>query len=208
MSTRGLRLLVYDDTCRRWRFLPWLAYAWMLGGRLFKVLGRIDHARGVRSWPEALSWLASVDRERPIEEIQLWGHGKWGRVMIGGQALRAAHLRPGSPVRPALEAVRTRMAGPDALLWFRCCEVFGTEAGHEFARALTRFFGCRAAGHTYFIAFWQSGLHVLAPGAEPDWPRDEGLAEGTPRAPVKSLWSRRRAPGTLSCLSLTRLPME
>ena len=38
-------------------------------------------------------------------------------------------------------------------------------AGHDFARAWTDFFGSRAAGHTFIIGYWQSGLHTLAPGA-------------------------------------------
>jgi hypothetical protein len=91
------------------------------------------------------------------------------------------------------------------LWWFRTCETFGCEAGHDFARRWTRFFGCRAASHTYIIGPWQSGLHILEPGQSPDWPLDEGLAEGTPDSPEKALWSTPGKPNTIFCLT-SRLP--
>jgi hypothetical protein len=65
---------------------------------------------------------------------------------------------------------------------------------------LADFFGCRVAGHTYTIGYWQSGLHSLVPGALPDWPLDEGLAAGAPRMPTRSLASSPDAPHTISCL--------
>ena len=101
--------------------------------------------------------------------------------------------------------MRARLVSPDALWWWRTCETFGAAAGHAFARAWTTALGCRAAGHTHVIAAWQSGLHVLAPGAAPDWSADEGLAEGTPTTPIRAHPSRRTAPSTIHFLT-TRLP--
>jgi hypothetical protein len=97
---------------------------------------------------------------------------------------------------PLLHRIRARLVpGQDALWWFRTCDTFGTAKGQDFARAWTRFFGCRAAGHTHRIGVWQSGLHTLLPGAEPAWSTSEGLTpSGTP-AP-----SRAGLPNTVSFL--------
>ena len=80
-------------------------------------------------------------------------------------------------------------------------ETFGAAPGHDFARRLTDFLGCRAAGHTYIIGGWQSGLHSLAPGEQPAWSPHEGLKLGPPEAPREALWSRRSAPNTIHFLS-------
>jgi len=69
--------------------------------------------------------------------------------------------------------------------------------------ALADFAGVRVAGHTFEIGFFQSGLHVLAPGAAPDWAESEGLARGTPEAPERSLPSGPREPNTITCLTTT-----
>jgi hypothetical protein len=133
-----------------------------------------------------------------IDEIQYWGHGKWGRVMIGddvldGDAIASRH-------RPAVDAIRACLA-PDALVWLRTCETFGAYAGHDFAQRLGDAFGARVAGHTHVIGWYQSGLHGLAPGMRPHWPADEGLADGTPAAPIAARASSRRAPHTITCLA-------
>ena len=202
-----LRLLVYDATCRGRRALPGLSHAWQSGATLYRGLGRIDAAFGATSWAEALDWLATVRAGEPIEEIQYWGHGKWGRALVADDALDAAALEPDHPLHVSLSLVRARLTGRDALWWWRTCETFGACAGHAFARAWTSFLGCRAAGHTYVIGFWQSGLHVLVPDAEPFWPLDEGLASGTPDAPIEARWSRPWYPRTVSCLA-GRIPVS
>jgi hypothetical protein len=132
--------------------------------------------------------------------VQFWGHGRWGQARIGDDVLDAAALRPGHPLHERLVRLRARMlGGREGLWWFRTCETFGRAAGHAFAAAWTRFLGCRAAGHTYVIAGWQSGLHSLLPGEEPRWPLDEGLPPGDP-APATALRSHARAPNTISFL--------
>jgi hypothetical protein len=68
-----VRALIYDRTCA-WHGGA-LSHAWAAGSRLHRALGRIDAARGVASWDEALGWLA--ERQAPIDEVQYWGHGKW-----------------------------------------------------------------------------------------------------------------------------------
>jgi hypothetical protein len=192
------RLLVYDRTCKGGNGGN-LTHAWSLGSKLYKGLRRIDAAHGVTSWDEALDWLAS--QKEPIDEIQYWGHGKWGYALVDDDRLDASALENG-PRRAKLEAVAERLT-PDALVWFRCCEVFGAKRGIDFAERLADFLGVRVAGHTYVIGWHQSGLHGLSPGVRADWAADEGLVEGTPDAPVKGKWSTPWAPHTISCLSNT-----
>jgi hypothetical protein len=184
--------MIFDRTCK-------LGTVWAAGARLYRGLGRLDAARGVASWSEAFEWLraTSVSHARPIGEAQFWGHGHWGCALIGSERLDVASLALGHSHHAPLQAVRERLVpGGGALWWFRTCETFGTQAGHDFARAWTRFFDCRAAGHTYVIGVLQSGLHVLAPGAEPDWSVEEGVATGSTKARGSSL----RAPNTISFL--------
>lgn len=200
---RGLRLLFYDDTCRRSRFGVGLTHSWIAGAKLYGAVGKFDAAAGFHDWPTALSWLATYDAERPIDEIQYWGHGKWGRVMIDRVALDASWLQADHELVESLRNIRDRMSGPDALWWFRTCETFGAESGHDFARRWTDFFGTTAAGHTYIIGPWQSGLHALRPGEAPTWSAFEGIDEGAPDAPRRALWSVPGAPNTISCMRAT-----
>ena len=182
--------------------LPWpgLSLSWRIGGHLYRRLGRIDAWKGFTSWPEALEWLARHEAHRPIGEIQFWGHGRWGCALIDRERLDIEALDPAHPLHDSLAAVRERMKGVEgAQWWFRTCETFGAEPGHEFARAWTSYFDCRAAGHTYVIGPWQSGLHTLRPGARPHWSVDEALIEGTPKEPERAAWSSPSEPNTISC---------
>lgn len=194
-----MRLVVYDRTCTGRPLLPGLTHSWIAGSLLFCALGRIDAFRGVSSWEEALAWLARVEPERPISEIQFWGHGKWGRALVARDVLDERALLGGHPLHAGLEALRARLS-PSALLWLRTCESFGCALGQRFARALADFFGCDVAGHTFIIGPWQSGLHRLRPGEEPSWPREEGLVEGSPERPERAAWSGPREPNTITCL--------
>jgi hypothetical protein len=195
-----LRLLIFDRTCRGPRLLPGLSHAWRAGNHLYRGLGRLDAGFGAAGWDEALDWLNDQQPDRPIAEIQFWGHGQWGRVRMGGEVLDRRALEPGHRLFPALDRLRGRLlAGNEGLCWFRSCETFGTAAGHDFAAAWTRFFGCRAAGHTHVIGFWQSGLHSLLPGEQPGWSVDEGLIQSDPPAPY-ARGSGPGAPNTVTCL--------
>lgn len=207
---RPLRVMVYDKTCtttplqvfrgKPRRLRVGLSHSWVLGGWLYGRLGRLDRCAGFSDWASALAWLGEIERERSIGEIQFWGHGRWGQLLIDGQPLERSAVEPGHTHHKALSAVRERLSGADALWWFRTCETFGAERGHDFARAWTDFMGCRAAGHTYVIGPWQSGLHALEPGAVPHWSTQEGLEQGRPDAPVKAQTSGPRQPNTIHCL--------
>lgn len=185
---------------------PWpgLSHAWMIGGGLYSALGRLDDRAGFRDWSAALRWLAEYPGSREISEIQFWGHGKWGCAKIDAESLERASLEPEHPHHALLAAIRERLApdpeGTPPLWWFRTCETFGASAGQEFARDWAEFFDCRAAGHTYIIGPWQSGLHTLEPGEIPRWSLSEGLAAGTPEAPERALWSARGEPNTITCM--------
>lgn len=179
---------------------PGLSHAWAVGGGLYSALGRLDDRRGFDNWLDALRWVADYPGDRPIGEIQFWGHGKWGAAKIGCEPLDVDSLAPDHPHHGPLEAIRRRMVRDDGLWWFRTCETFGASAGHRFAQAWTDYFDCRAAGHTYIIGPWQSGLHSLRPGRRPDWSVDEGLAEGSPDEPKQAHWSNRGAPNTITFL--------
>lgn len=194
---RGLRLVLFDRTCRT--PAPGLSAAWGAGVWLYRGLGRIDAHYGCASWKEGLTWLATVQPERAIAEVQYWGHGLCGQVCVDGEALDAAALRPGHEHYERLCALRARLT-PGALVWFRTCLTFGTPKGMDFARAWTRFFGCRAAGHTRIIGAWQSGLHSLSPDAEPHWDPAEGTWPEAPTVEQRSLGSGPLLPHTIHCL--------
>lgn len=201
-GARGLRLLVFDRTCAGRRGLPGLSQAWGAGRVLYRGLGRIDAGIGVASWAEALHWLATTQAPRSIAEIQFWGHGRFGQALVAGEVLDASAVSPGHPHHEQLSRIRARLLRAErGLWWFRTCETFGTQAGHDFARAWSRFFGCRAAGHTHVIGVWQSGLHTLLPDADPAWSVTEGTGRpATAGAPARALPSRPGAPNTISFL--------
>jgi hypothetical protein len=192
-----LLLIIYDDTCRS-RFGQGLSTIWSAGAKLYRARGAVSHVEGVRDWPQALRVLAETAADRTIDEIQFWGHGRWGRLFVGEQVLDSSAFAPGHALEPALAAVRERLSA-DARLWFRTCEAFGASRGHDFARAVTDYFGRPAAGHTYVIGFWQSGLHRLEPGHAPDWPAAEGLLEGSADAPRRAKVSAPGEPNTIHC---------
>lgn len=202
-AVRPLRLMVYDATCRGAGLWPGLTDSWRWGGLLYRALGRFDAYFGTESWADGLCWLASFGTDRQIAEIQFWGHGKWGCALVAGEALDRSALRTGHRFEPALRAVRERLAGSGALWWFRTCETFGATAGQDFARSWVDYFGCQAAGHTFIIGPWQSGLHRLRPGQRVRWDGGEGLLRGTPEAPQRARWSSPFAPNTITCLHTT-----
>jgi hypothetical protein len=194
-----LRLVVFDAT-QLSRPPRALGASWHAGALLYKGMGWVDATYGARSVGDALDWVLRTARERPIRELQYWGHGKWGRILIDRESFDRGSLAKGHALRPKLEALRERLS-PAALLWFRTCETLGACAGQDFARALGDFTGASVAGHTFVIGYFQSGLHVLAPGASPSWPETEGLREGTPEDPRTAFESGPAQPNTVTCFT-------
>ncbi|WAS96932.1 hypothetical protein [Nannocystis punicea] len=200
MRRGPLRLMLFDRTCTGKRLRPGLSHAWWAGSHVYRGLSRFDASHGVSCWEDGLEWLATTHPDREIAEIQYWGHGHWGELFVDRKGLTAEALLPTHPLHRKLEAIRERMV-PEHLWWFRTCEAFGAVRGQEFARRFTDFFGGRAAGHTYIIGIWQSGLHSLRAGEVPTWSTQEGLSRGTAESPVEALWSRRREPNTIHFLN-------
>ncbi|HTQ04691.1 MAG TPA: hypothetical protein VMI54_12585 [Polyangiaceae bacterium] len=200
--TAPLRLVVYDAT-QLTREPRLLGHSWRVGARLYRLRG-IDDSFGAGTFEAAFAWLERM--QRPIGELQFWGHGKWGRALVDRQSWDRGALGVTHPLRRGLDALRERLA-PGALIWFRTCETFGALPGRDFARSLADFTGATVAGHTFEIGFFQSGLHALAPGAEPAWDAREGLLQGSPERPLLAQASRPDAPSTITCLT-TRLPRE
>jgi hypothetical protein len=198
--TEGLRLMVYDRTCVAKSAPVGLSTAWAAGSVLYRGLRRLDAAYGATSWDDALTWLAAYAPSMPIAEVQYWGHGRWGRVYVDQDVLDASAFSSGHRLAPRLAALRERLV-PDgeALVWLRTCEAFGATAGHDFAARLADGLGARVAGHTFIIGALQSGLRGLLPGHTPDWPADEGIAEGTADKPVRAYGSGIRKPRTITC---------
>ena len=200
--TTALRLMVYDRTCVGKRAPVGLSTAWSAGSILYRGLDRIDATFGATSWDEALAWLATFETPRPIAEIQYWGHGRWGRVMIDKDPFDASALLPEHALAARVDALRARLV-PDgeALVWLRTCEAFGGTAGKELAVRLADRLGARVAGHTHIIGAIQSGLHGLRPGHTPDWSAEEGIAEGTPDEPKRAYESGILRPRTITCFT-------
>jgi len=170
---------------------------WAAGSVLYRTVRRIDAARGVASWAEALDWVAGLPS--PVTELQYWGHGKWGSARVGEDVLDASALAADHPLHSRLHAAKARLAG-EALVWFRTCETLGAQPGIAFAEQLADFLGADVAGHTYVIGFHQSGLHRIRPGARAHWSPEEGLAAGSIDAPVRAKSSRPWAPHTITAL--------
>lgn len=198
-----LRLVVFDAT-QLSRPPRALGASWHAGALLYRSMGYVDATYGARSVADALDWALQVEKDRPIGELQYWGHGKWGRILVDRDSLDRSALAPGHSLRPKLEGLRERLS-PGALVWFRTCETLGARAGHDFAAALADFTGASIAGHTYVIGYFQSGLHVLAPGATPGWDASEGLVEGSAEDPKRALSSGPLEPNTITCFT-HRLP--
>jgi hypothetical protein len=191
---KGKRVLVYDAVPRKGERL--LRAAWAVGARVYKLLGWIDAAHGARSWQDALTWLAG--QGDALDEVQFWGHGKWGMVFIDNDVLSVSSLRDGHEHHPLLLKVADKLTHDGkALVWFRTCETFGAVAGQAFAKELSTLLNARVAGHTHVIHLLQSGLHGLRPGEEPHWAAEEGLAKGTAQHPKDAQTSSPSAPRTV-----------
>ena len=188
-----MRLLLFDTTDGG------LSLIWRAGAWLYRALGRFDAAYGAATWGEGLRWLAGVMPDRQIVEIQYWGHGDTGCILMAHEPLSLTALQSEHPFYAALCAIRKRLTGSDALWWFRTCRTFQGEAGQAFAQAWSAFFGCRTAGYTRDIGLLQGGLHSLSPGQQPAWSVEEGTCKT--RFPQWITW----APHTILCFR-SRLP--
>ena len=180
-----------------------LTHSWFAGGRLYKLVGAIDECRGFSNWTDALDWLANFETDRPISEIQVWGHGSPGKSWMKGEPLHRMSVLGGRH-EIALRQVAERMT-EDGVLWFRNCSVACGKKGQQFMTTWAEELGITIAAHTYIIGLFQSGLHALKPGQEPYWPDTEGINEGTPTKVLTCRNSVPWAPNTVFMLK-SRIP--
>lgn len=177
-----------------------LSHSWFAGGALYKALSRLDGYAGFSNWQDALAWLVSYKPEKPIAEIQYWGHGTPGRIWMKKVPLLADTPSGATPEGVLLSRLAKRLT-PEALIWLRTCSTFAGVRGHNFAEKWSEAMGCRVAAYTHIIGFWQSGLHSVKPGIKAYWPVEEGIKDGTPAFPTKIKQSARSAPNTVSFLT-------
>lgn len=193
-SMTGMRVLLFDRTCREIAGRLGLTTIWSAGARLFRWQRRFDVAWGISTWKEGLHSLARHEAPRSISEVHFWGHGTWGQAWVGQEALSVESLEPGHVHFESLRAIRDRhLPDGSTLWWFRTCDTLGTARGHAFARRFASFMDATVAGHTFTIAWAHSGLRCLRPGQEPDWGAQEGLRGECKR----SAWSSFGKPRTI-----------
>jgi hypothetical protein len=169
----GLRLMVYDKDPGTGFAQKFLALSWRVGGWLFKLRGAIDIAYAAESWDDAFRWLATVEPGKTISEVQYWGHGGPGRVILGGDAFGSSRLQAAMLTNPNLRTFRERLRS-GSVIWFRCCNTFQGALGYKFSAIFADYFNCTIAGFTRVIGPVQGGLHTRQPFTPAHWSEFEG----------------------------------
>lgn len=169
MSSKGLRLMTFDDT--DWE--SGLTQSWFAGGMLYRLFRSLDHCRSASNLKENFTWLKDFMPEEKVAAWQFWGHGYPGGFKIGKDFFTVECMEPGHPIFPALDEFRSRLT-PDSLIWLRTCASFQGVEGRELAVQMANFFGCRVAAHTRNIGAFHSGLYSVSPGRLPAWKDSDG----------------------------------
>jgi hypothetical protein len=186
-----MKIIIYDASDK-----SLVGWSWAVGVRLFCLLGLAKHYVAARSWQEALHGALDIAVAHRVTQIEYWGHGAPGQLVLAGRLLARS-----GPEADLLGAVGALLE-PGALVWFRTCASFAGLSGQSLASALAAALNCRVAGSTYNIGFpWHSGQRSLRPGATPAWSDTEGLEGNRP------LWSKYRAPNTVGFWA-QRLPED
>ncbi|MGE0703715.1 MAG: hypothetical protein AB7F99_05830 [Vicinamibacterales bacterium] len=208
-----LNVVVFDST--QTQLVPGLTYWWRAGSTLARMAGRVDVVVRADDWTPALREIAAAVRSRStpdcparIGQMQFWGHGCDGAMLLAGRRLDTRSFARESPHRPLLDELRSLMDANQGSVWFRGCNTFRGDEGGRFAREAADFFGVPVVGHTFIIWALQSGTHILAPGETPGWSTSEGVRgrarrlSFTPWARSDSLWSAPFRPRTIPALRL------
>lgn len=186
---------------------PWAGevqtLSFITGGKFYRLFHGLEYEAGFESWKEAFDWLNTIDSDKKISTLQFWGHGSSASIALNGERLTIKDfINPRSPHYANMLKLKSRLT-PESVIWLRTCSTFAFAGGQEFAKALADFFGCIVAGHTHKIWAWQSGLHTLRPGEEPNWSTDEAFAlkdKGDTTA-VTTAWSAPWAPNSIFFLT-------
>ncbi len=178
-----------------------LSKFWRLGGVYHRAALRAHAVFGATSWHEALGFAATTAEtmSRPIDELQFWGHGGFGFMLMDEEPLSAHSIQD---QHSALVHRLKAQLRPSSLVWFRCCSAFGSADGKHFAKRMAAALGAGIAGHTHIIGFFQSGLHLLRPFAEPHWSDDEGVERNAQGAAQGARESSIRGPNTITALRM------
>ncbi len=201
----AMNIIVYDDTNVpppgnhsvgdrvRFAFDPHtsLTFWWKAGGFIDRVRLFADAVVPAGNWDEALRGvLDAVERQSTkqgspatIASLQFWGHGSSGTSHMGsgtGSKLNKTTLGEGGALAPLVSQVAQKMHPSEGSVWFRQCNCFTGQPGHDFAVAASAAFGATVVGHTFIIHAWQSGTRVLRQGRKPDWDLTEGKKKRIP----------------------------
>ena len=106
VAARSLvRILIYDQHCRGPGKSRWLSRSFRAGASLFGGARFFDAVIPSTSWAQALRETLRVAHHQSIDEIQVWGHGKWGRALIGDDTLDASALSQPGELAASLRAL-------------------------------------------------------------------------------------------------------
>jgi hypothetical protein len=162
-----MRVLLYDNTDR-------LTIFWAAG----RYLSKWDAVISASSWKDALEQLWELDK--PVMELQFWGHGAEGFPLIDGFPLSTELQK---------ELAEACDFQPESVVWWRACDVFSGERGQRFAVSFCQIAGCSHVGHTRVISWpwpiFHSGGHGIRPGATPHWDVTEGEEDNDGSGPSK-----------------------
>lgn len=173
-------LVIYDSTVQ-W----YLAILFAIAARLYKVLGIIDEYYAADSW-HSIPW-ENLSAGEDFNQIHYWGHG-----VPGGAYLNHVNLWNALADSPNLAAsIKEVLSSYSGILWLRTCSSFQGSVGQAFASALSYHLNRIVVGHTYNIAIFQSGGHVLGKDKVPYWDTKEG---------ADRQWSSYKAPNTIFCI--------
>lgn len=183
------RVLLYDAT-QIGKGSRQLSLIWAVSGRF---VGGFDHRIAAVSWSQAIRAIEEIRSESKISQVQFWGHGSPARPMVNGQGLSPAAMTDLSGVG---------QFDPDAIVWFRGCEVFEGRYGQRFAQESAAALKCKVVGHTRVVSgnekgipslrtvFWQSGCYGLRPGETPHWLESDHGGSGRKEPNTVSIFAK------------------
>ena len=101
----GHSVLVYDAACRGPGPTRWLGRAFAIGRHTHALARPWDLVVPARTWSDAIDGVLAGCEHAGIADLQYWGHGKWGRVLIGADSLDGDAISPGGPMHDRLSLI-------------------------------------------------------------------------------------------------------